>query len=263
MLSGVGDANKLRALGIPVIQHLPGVGKNFQNHLGVTCMWESLGDWPLDAVATGVMYWPSDNGRETPDFFACQGAIPIASAENTARFGIPDRCWTTFGAVAHPSSRGAVELTGPRPTDPVRIIDGGLSHPGDVAQALKCIAGMREVGNSVGLRQFIRREVMPGPLKGNDLLRYLRDAAMSYWHHVGTAKMGRGPMAVVDGSLKVYGIDHLRVADGSVMPRVTAGNTMAPCVIIGERAAEEIKLEHGLSADIDNSPRDGQQVSGA
>lgn len=87
---------------------------------------------------------------------------------------------------------------------------------------------------------------MPGDLKGDELTRYLRDGAMTYWHQCGTAKMGRDSMSVVDGALKVYGIAGLRIADASVMPRITAGNTMAPCVVIGERAAEEIKRAHGL-----------------
>jgi choline dehydrogenase len=69
---------------------------------------------------------------------------------------------------------------------------------------------------------------------------------VTFWHQVGTARMGRDPMAVVDGRLKVYGIDGLRVADGSIMPRTTTGNTMAPCVIIGERAALTIADEHRL-----------------
>ena len=128
-------------------------------------------------------------------------------------------------------------------------MENGLSHPEDVALARKCIESMREVGNAPGMRPFTTREVMPGDLEGEDLLRYLRDAASSYWHHVGTAKMGRDPLAIVDGSLKVYGIEHLRVADGAVMPRVTAGNTMAPCVVIGERAAEEMKAQHRLAED--------------
>ena len=105
---------------------------------------------------------------------------------------------------------------------------------------------MREVGNSALLRPFFRREVMPGTLTGERLLTYLRDAALSYWHPVGTARMGRDPLAVVDGSLRVYGIENLRVADGSIMPRITTGNTMAPCVVIGERAAAEIKAQHRL-----------------
>src|ERR1700675_1435094 len=78
--------------------------------------------------------------------------------------------------------------------------------------------------------------------KGAALENFIRDAASSYWHRTCSAKMGHDAMSVVDGSLKVHGIDNLRIADGSVMPRITTGNTMAPCVIIGERAAEMLKI---------------------
>ena len=104
----------------------------------------------------------------------------------------------------------------------------------------------REVGNSAPLRPFVKREVMPGNLKGAELEDFIRDAAVSYWHETCTAKMGRDAMSVVDGNLKVYGIDNLRIADGSIMPRVTTGNTMARCVIIGERAGEIIRERHKL-----------------
>jgi choline dehydrogenase len=78
------------------------------------------------------------------------------------------------------------------------------------------------------------------------LLPVVREGAITYWHQTCTAKMGRDSMSVVDGSLKVYGIERLRIADGSVMPRVTTGNTMAPCVVIGERAAEILKTHHKI-----------------
>ena len=89
---------------------------------------------------------------------------------------------------------------------------------------------------------------MPGNLKGRELENLIRDAATTYWHETCTAKMGRDEMSVVDARLKVYGVDNLRIADGSIMPRITVKNTMAPCVIIGERAAgilrEAHKIEH-------------------
>jgi choline dehydrogenase len=85
------------------------------------------------------------------------------------------------------------------------------------------------------MKRFAKREVMPGNLKGAELKNFIRNAANTYWHQTGTAKMGRDAMSVVDGSLKVCGIEGLRIADGSVMPRITVGNTMAPCIIIGER----------------------------
>jgi choline dehydrogenase-like flavoprotein len=105
---------------------------------------------------------------------------------------------------------------------------------------------MRDIGNSAELRPFVAREVMPGELTGAELETYLRDAVTTYWHECGTAKMGRDPMSVVDGNLKVYGIDGLRVADASIMPRITAANTMAPCVVIGERAAQFIQAAHRI-----------------
>jgi choline dehydrogenase len=74
--------------------------------------------------------------------------------------------------------------------------------------------------------------------------RYLRNAAVTYWHQSCTAKMGRDAMSVVDAGLRVYGIENLRIADASIMPRITTGNTMAPCAVIGERAAELIKARH-------------------
>ena len=87
---------------------------------------------------------------------------------------------------------------------------------------------------------------MPGDLTGAELECYLRSAVTTYWHESGTAKMGRDQMSVVDGQLKVHGIANLRVADASIMPRITAGNTMAPCVVIGERAAQFIKADRRL-----------------
>src|SRR4029077_17729038 len=101
-----------------------------------------------------------------------------------------------------------------------------------------------EIGNSSPLRPFVKREVMPGNLKGAALENFIRNAASSYWHQTCTAKIGYDARSVVDCSLKVHGIDNLRIADGSIMPRVTTGNTMAPCVIIGERAGEILKIAH-------------------
>jgi choline dehydrogenase len=110
--------------------------------------------------------------------------------------------------------------------------------------ALACVELCREIGNSQALRSFATREVMPGNLKGLELQTFIRDGAISYWHQSGTARMGRDATSVVDGELRVYGLKNLRIADASIMPRVTTGNTMAPCVVIGERAAEVLKIAH-------------------
>jgi choline dehydrogenase len=148
--------------------------------------------------------------------------------------------------VVRPKSRGRVSLTGPDPSDPVQIQPNMLSHPDDLKAAIAGVELCREIGNSAELRPFAKREVMPGNLTGAELRDFVCDAASTYWHQTGTAKMGQDAMSVVDGELNVYGIEHLRIADGSIMPRVTTGNTMAPCVIIGERAAEILQAEHTL-----------------
>jgi len=87
---------------------------------------------------------------------------------------------------------------------------------------------------------------MPGALEGGALEDFIRDAASTFHHQTCTAKMGRDSMSVVDSKLRVYGIQNLRIADGSIMPRVTTGNTMAPCVIIGERAGEILRTAYKI-----------------
>ena len=107
---------------------------------------------------------------------------------------------------------------------------------------------MREIGNSKALRPFTGREIAPGPLNMTDLERFFRDGLSTFWHQSGTAKMGRDTLSVVDGRLKVHGVESLRIADASILPRVTTGNTMAPCVVIGERAAEFLQNDRRLEA---------------
>jgi choline dehydrogenase len=247
MQSGIGDQDALQRLGIPVVQHLPGVGQNFQDHPGHSCVWEYQEALPpRNNMAEATFFWKSASQMESPDVQTGLGEIPVASAENAARFGLPQSGWQLFAGVVRPKSRGRIRLTGQGPLDPVEIEANFLSHPDDLKAAIAGVQLCREIGNSAALRPFARREVMPGNLKGAALERFVRDAAESWWHETCTARMGRDPMSVVDGHLSVYGVSHLRVADGSIMPRVTTGNTQAPCVIIGERAAEVLRREHGL-----------------
>jgi choline dehydrogenase-like flavoprotein len=247
MQSGIGDQAELLRLGIPVLQHLPGVGQNLQDHVAFDCVWEYQEALPpRNTMSEAIFFWKSKSELDNPDLFACQAEVPKASAENAARFGMPAAGWTLFGAVAQPKSRGQIRLTGPNPLDPVQIEANFLSHPDDLTTAIACVELCREIGNSAALRPFAKREVMPGNLRGAELERFIRDAAVTFWHETCTAKMGRDAMSVVDGNLKVYGVENLRIADGSIMPRVTTGNTMAPCVVIGERAAEILKAKHKL-----------------
>jgi len=159
---------------------------------------------------------------------------------------MPPTGWGFFGTVVRPKSRGRLRLGGPNPSDPIRIEANHLSHPDDLEAARRSVEISRAIGNSAALRPFTRREIAPGNLQGADLDNFLRDAALTAWHETCTAKMGRDSMSVVNGALQVYGIERLRIADGSIMPRVTTGNTMSPCVIIGERAADVLRAQYRL-----------------
>jgi choline dehydrogenase len=245
MYSGIGDAEELQRFGIPVRQNLPGVGRNFQDHLALYCVWQA--PEPLtrrNNMGESTVYWTLlDPG--CPDVFINQSEIPVGTDETAARFGLPESGWTMVGGLTHPKSRGRLRLGGPDPCDPIYIDDNTFGDTDDLKTATACVELCREIGNSAPLRPFVSREVMPGNVKGRELERFLRDAATTYWHLCGTAKMGPyDSLSVVDGALKVYGIDNLRIADSSIMPRITIGNLMAPCVIIGERAASMLVADH-------------------
>jgi choline dehydrogenase len=208
MQPGIGDQGDLQRFGIPVVQHLPGVGQNFQDHTRFGCVWEySEALPPRNNLGEATFFWKSQTGIASPDLQACQVEVPLASLENAATFGLLDSGWTLAGSVVRPKSRGRITLTGPNPLDPVQIDANFLSDPDDLKAAITCVELCREIGNSAPLRPFTKREVMPGKLKGAALENFVRNAVESYFHETCTAKMGRDSVSVVDGSLRVYGIE--------------------------------------------------------
>jgi choline dehydrogenase len=246
MHSGIGDQAELARFGLPVIQHLPGVGANMQDHTAFCCIWEYRE--PIAPRVTGneaKLYWKTRHELESPDLLFCQVEFPVPS-ERTAARGVPAHGWTMFAGLARPESRGRIRLTGADPNAPIEIDANALSHPADMDAALACVELCRELGNAQAFRPHVIGEALPGPLKGEGMKEFVRDSAVTYWHQSCTAKMGRDAMSVVDAELKVYGVEGLRIADASIMPRVATGNTQAPCAVIGERAAEMIRRTHGL-----------------
>ncbi|WP_338240471.1 GMC family oxidoreductase [Aurantiacibacter hainanensis] len=245
MLSGLGDRAELARHGIPLVEHIPGVGQNLQDHVAFCCTWEFHRPLaPRNSGSEATLYWKTRPELEAPDLLFCQVEFPVPS-ERTAALGVPEHGWTMFGGLARPQSRGEVRLTSSDP-HAAPIVDANmLSDPADVEAARACISLSRELGAAAAFRPLVKREVIPG--EGNPIdYRFIRDSAVTYWHQSGTARMGRDDMAVVDATLKVRGVEGLRVADGSILPRVSTGNTQAPCAIVGERAAQFIRDTHGI-----------------
>lgn len=246
MLSGIGDRAELERHSIPVLQHLPGVGRNFQDHVSFGCMWELGGPLaPCNSGSEATLYWKSRADLEAPDLLFCQVEFPVPS-ERTAALGVPEHGWTMFAGLAAPKSRGRLSLRDANPDTALKIDANMLSDPEDLEAARACVELCRRLGNGEAFKPFVKGEVMPGTRDAAGLDSFIRDSAVTYWHQCGTAKMGRDDMSVVDASLSVYGIEGLRVADGSVLPTVTRGNTQAPCAIVGEQAAARIRAKHGL-----------------
>ncbi len=240
MQSGIGDEAELGRVGIPVLQALPGVGGNLHDHVAFGCVWESrdsaLAPAPMPR-SQSVCFWKTSALLDAPNFYAYARHGAFMSPENAVRFKPPTAAWS-LAVGMRPTSRGSIRLTGTNPTDPVRIEASYLTEPQDLTDLVAGLAMARALGNSKALQPFTAREVAPGPLAAPALERFFRDGLSTFWHQSCTAKMGRDALSVVDGQLKVYGVEGLRVADASILPRVTTGNTMAPCVVIGERAAE-------------------------
>jgi choline dehydrogenase len=248
MQSGIGDAETLASLDIPLVQHLPGVGANFQDHIMVTsCMWEYPESIPPHGNGgEATIFARSAAELDSPDIQLLQIQFPVPTPELAGRHSIPAGSWGIFPALLRPHSVGRLRLTGAKPEDPILIDSQILSDPADLIALRRCVELAREVGNAKGLRRFVKREVMPTALDPAAMDDFIRDGVSTVWHQSCTAKMGQDDMSVVDSHLKVYGVDRLRIADASVMPRIPLANTMAPCVIIGELASRAIAGERRL-----------------
>jgi choline dehydrogenase len=246
MQSGIGDEARLSRFGIRTLHHLPGVGSCLQDHFMAPCVWEAPGPVPVrDNLVHATAMWKSDAALATPDLQCTSVARGYASPE-AAPDGLPPHAWSMTTAVMHPASRGRLNLTGPDPNDPIEIHANFLDDPADLRRLKICIEFIRDIGRSAPLRPFVKREILPGLYDDAGLEAFMRNGTVSYSHQSCTARMGRDARSVVDHRLRVHGVGRLRIADASILPRITTGNTMAPCVVIGERTADMLKVDHAI-----------------
>ncbi|MEJ8280796.1 GMC family oxidoreductase [Pseudonocardia spirodelae] len=250
MLSGIGPADELTAAGVTPVLDLPGVGKNLQDHLLTGVVYESARPVPRATWANHsetTLFWPDDErglgicpGMQIQFIHVPFAPVGFTGPEEGAGYTVtpgPNRI----------VSRGEIRLRSADPDDPPEIDPNYLMEEADVSAHVRGIRMSREIGEARALSEWRRREVLPGPDVRTDaeLRDYVRRAASTIYHHVGTCRMGVDRGAVVDPQLRVHGLDGLRVADASIMPAITSGNTNAPSIMIGEHCAELVRAGEG------------------
>jgi choline dehydrogenase len=241
-LSGIGDRAELARFGIATTSHLPGVGQNFQDHPIIGGgLWEAPEAVTIrNNAAEANLFVKSRPELDTPDLHIWHIEAPYLS-EVTGRHAV-ENAWSISPGLVRPESRGFLRLKSADPREAPEIHANMLADPRDLAALRSGIEIACSLGNSEAMKPFVTREILPGPIAGAALDNLIRDGAMSMHHPTSTAKMGRDDRSVVDAKLRVYGVKNLRIADASIMPTITTGNTQAPCVIIGERLAEILSV---------------------
>ena len=246
-LSGIGEAKMLRSFGIDVVENLPGVGQNLQDHVllsGVVFKYKGkMPDRPADSNAVEAEAYLSSSPSGDTDISLVLHQLPVVTPEVAERFGTPSPdSFTIAPALVQPTSRGSVRLASGNFQD-AAVIDGNyLSTDHDFAAIVRAVEAARELGNQHAFDSLRESELIPGPAAGAEEIQELvRLGSTSFGHAVGTCKMGVDHLAVVDPELRVHGISGLRVADASVMPRIITGpGTAASTHMIGGRAAQLI-----------------------
>ncbi|MET4807198.1 GMC family oxidoreductase N-terminal domain-containing protein [Limibacillus sp. MBR-115] len=265
-LSGIGQEQRLRDLGIPVVLDLPGVGENLQDHLQIRCVYKVKNTVTLNQRANSLFgrigmgleyllfrrgpltmapsqlgaFAKSDPSYETPNLeFHVQ---PLS----LDKFGDPLHEFPAFTASVcnlRPESRGSIHLKSPDYREKPSIRPNYLSHERDRQVAADAIRLTRRIADAKALQAFEPEEHLPGPAVEGDeaLARAAGEIGTTIFHPVGTCRMGQDDAAVVDERLRVRGIAGLRIADASIMPTITSGNTNSPSMVIAEKASDLIR----------------------
>ncbi|MBS80412.1 GMC family oxidoreductase N-terminal domain-containing protein [Variovorax sp.] len=276
-LSGVGQSERLRELGIPVVAHAPGVGENLSDHLQARITFEASQRVTLNEVIAspwrqalmGAQYVLTRRGMMTSPSASAHALARTDAAQDRPMVKIQmhhlsgaDRYSRTKGAGAdlfpgfgiglfqlRPASRGWVHAKSPSALDDPVMDPRYLDAPEDVEVMLSALRLARKVAAQSALAPYVKRETRPGidVQAEHELLRYIRSCGQTSWHPIGTCKMGPDcdPDAVVDAALRVRGVAALRVVDSSIMPTMPSSNTNAASIAIGEKAADLLREDAG------------------
>jgi choline dehydrogenase-like flavoprotein len=267
MLSGIGDGNELRKFGIEVLHHLPEVGRNLQDHPDFVFGFQSPSRDLFGFSAAGLLrlvrefrrYRRERRGMVATNFAEAGGflktspnmAVPdiqlhfvVAIVEDHARRLRAAHGFSCHVCLLRPRSRGAIKLAGNDPHAAPLIDPNFLGHPDDVEDMVAGFKLTRRLLDAPALASMYSRDLFTADVRSDDDIRaVLRRRVDTIYHPVGTCRMGVDEQSVVDPTLKVRGLDGLRVVDASIMPTLIGGNTNAPAIMIGEKAADMIRAD--------------------
>ncbi len=268
-LSGIGPADHLRNIGVPVVFDQPGVGSNLQDHLDLYVVAECSGPHTYDrfaaphrSLAAGLQYllfrtgpaasslfetggfWYANPDARSPDI---QFHLGLGSGIEAGVSAMKDGGVTLNTAYMRPRSRGTVRLASADPADAPLIDPNYWEDPHDRTQAIRGLKLAQRIMRQNALKPFVRSEKLPGAdvRSDQDYFNYACAHAKTDHHPAGTCRMGSDEGAVVDPELRFRGIDNLRIVDNSIMPALISSNTNAAAVMIGEKAADMISAMHG------------------
>ena len=267
MLSGIGPGAHLQQLGIPVVHDAPGVGRHLHDHVDVVQIVDAphlkdlfglslTGAW---RALQGIFEWRAHRSGMLTTNFAEAGAFlrsspDVATPDLQLHFVIGKLVdhgrKTVFGhgyschvCLLRPKSRGSLTLASADPLAAPLIDPAFLAEPDDLARLVTGFRKMRDILSQPALAGYAGRELQSSAQATTDaqIEAFIRGHADTIYHPVGTCRMGPGPMDVVDAHLRVKGVEGLRVVDASIMPSIVSGNTNAPTIMIGEKAAAMIR----------------------
>ncbi|OZB71661.1 MULTISPECIES: choline dehydrogenase [unclassified Thiomonas] len=260
LLSGIGPADHLRDIGIPVLRDLPSVGENLQDHLDICTLNAATQPVTYDhvnVVLAGLQFWltrqgvGTSNAAEGGGFMRSRYATDArcdlqfhfvpALLDDHGRGRLPGYGYTLHACVLHPRSRGRIRLRSADPAAHPLIQPNYLSDADgfDLLRMCEAARVSREILAQPAFDPWRGAEIFPGTLvsPGGDFTEFIRSKAETVYHPVGTCRMGADEASVVDPQLRVRGIEGLHVADAAIMPEVPTGNTNAPTLMIAERAS--------------------------
>ena len=261
LLSGIGPADDLKALAIPVVLDLPGVGHNLQDHLAIPVIYSCTQPVSLEAAPTPenlqeyMQYRRgpfTSNIAEAGSFVRTQSNLPMPDLQllfipayylHHGFIRLEGYGFSFVPTVIRPQSHGRITLRSTDPTQPPLIQPDYLSSEADMQVLVEGVKLARWLAQTKAFDPFGGTETHPGPEAQSDeaVVEHIRETAETLYHPVGTCKMGSDAMAVVDSQLRVRSVEALRVVDASIMPMIVGGNTNAPTIMIAEKAADLIK----------------------